>query len=159
MAYFSIENKDYSTWNLFFNVSSSAFVFLIPSIMIMVLKQLIYLALNMLSLIWLLVGPEAFLCLPRPLLPCPIPLLPCPIPPPPPSLQKNTKQNLLSLFLLPNSWGKAFCSQQALFRFLVHFCLSSELLVTWNGSETKSVQRFISFLYLMVVWIAGTLNF
>lgn len=152
MAYFSIENKDYSTWNLFFYVSSSAFVFLMPSIMIMVLKQLIYLALNMLSLIWLLLGPEAFLCLPRP-------LLPCPNPPPPPSLQKNIKQNLLSLFLLPNSWGKAFCSQQALFRFLVHFCPSSELLVTWNGSETKSVQRFISFLYLMVVWIAGTLNF
>lgn len=82
MAYFSIENKDYSTWNLFFYVSSSAFVFSMPSIMIMVLKQLIYLALNMLSLIWLLVGPEAFLCLPRPLLPCPIP------PPLPPKKHK-----------------------------------------------------------------------
>lgn len=150
MAYFSIENKDYSTWNLFFYVSSSAFVFLMPSIMIMILKQLIYLALNMLSLIWLFVGPEAFLCLPRPLLPCPIP------PPLPP--KKHKAKSPLS-FLLPNSWGKAFCSQQALFRFLVHFCPSSELLVTWNGSKTKSVQRFISFLYLMVVWIAGTLNF
>lgn len=89
MAYFSIENKDYSTWNLFFYVSSSAFVFSMPSIMIMVLKQLIYLALNMLSLIWLLVGPEAFLCLPRPLLPCPIP------PPLPP---KKTQSKISSLF-------------------------------------------------------------
>lgn len=75
----------FARWHIFqlkINVSSSAFVFLMPSIMIMVLKQLIYLALNMLSLIWLFVGPEAFLCLPRPLLPCPIP------PPLPPKKHK-----------------------------------------------------------------------
>ena len=95
MAYFSIENKDYSTWLVFLWVIFS-FCFLMPSIMIMILKQLIYLALNMLSLIWLFVGPEAFLCLPRPLLPCPIPLLPCPIPPPLPP--KKIQSKISSLF-------------------------------------------------------------
>lgn len=151
MAYFSIENKDYSTWNLFFYVSSSAFVFLMPSIMIMVLKQLIYLALNMLSLIWLFVGPEAFLCLPRPLLPCPIP--PPPLPP-----KKHKAKSPLS-FSFAKQLRESILFSASPFQVLVHFCLSSELLVTWNGSETKSVQRFISFLYLIVVWIAGTFNF
>ena len=132
--------------------------------MIMILKQLIYLALNMLSLIWLFVGPEAFLCLPRPLLPCPVPLLPCPIPllpcpiPPPLPPKKYKAKSPLS-FSFAKQLRESILFSASPFQVLVHFCLSSELLVTWNGSETKSVQRFISFLYLMVVWIAGTLNF